>query len=302
MPARVTCPIEPVARGPFRVGFGRLKFVRELEIAAQAARAAGAVILGYYARGSIAVDTKSDDSPVTAADREANAVIVQHLCTAFPGDAVLSEELPDDGARRGKSRVWIVDPLDGTRDFIARTDEFCVHVGLAVDGAPVVGAVFQPTKDALYLAAAGAGAFLENAGVRLPLRVAAAVPREGLRVGVTRTAATGRLKRFLAETGLANRAVAMGASVKLMALARGDLDAVVNFAPNEQDWDTCAPEAILREAGGLYTDTGGRPFVYNGADVTHHQGSVAASPAAHPLMLGLVAPYLARDAGGGASS
>ena len=97
------------------------EFARELEVAALAAREAGAVILAYYARGSIAVDTKSDASPVTAADRDANRVIVDRLRAAFPGDAVLSEELPDDGSRRGKRRVWIVDPLDGTRDFIART-------------------------------------------------------------------------------------------------------------------------------------------------------------------------------------
>lgn len=276
-----------------------MEFTRELEIAARTAREAGAVILGYYARGSIAVDTKSDASPVTAADRDANAVIVGRLRAAFPDDAVLSEELPDDGSRHGKQRVWIVDPLDGTRDFIARTDEFCVHIGLAVAGVPVVGAVFQPTAGALYLAAAGAGAFVESDGGRIPLRVPAHVPPDGLRVGVTRTAATGRLRTFLKETDLAARAVSMGASTKLMALARGDLDAVVNLSPGEQDWDTCAPDAILREAGGTYTDTTGSAFVYNGADVTHRRGSLAAGPAAHALMLKLVAPYARFDAEGG---
>jgi 3'(2'), 5'-bisphosphate nucleotidase len=275
------------------------EFAGELEVAALAAREAGAVILAHYARGSIAVDTKADASPVTAADRDANRIIVERLRAAFPDDAVLSEELPDDGTRRSQRRVWIVDPLDGTRDFIARTDDFCVHIGLAVDGVPVVGAVFRPTAGALFSAAAGAGAFVESDGGRLPLRVPAVNPPEGLRVGVTRTAATSRLRTFLADTGLAARAVAMGASVKLMALARGELDAVINLGPGEQDWDTCAPDAILREAGGLYTDTAGQPFVYNGPDVTHRHGSVAASPAAHPVMLALVAPYARFDAEGG---
>ena len=271
------------------------KFARELEAAAAAAREAGAVILGYYARGAIAVESKVDASPVTAADRDANRVIVDRLRAAFPDDAVLSEELPDDGTRHDKQRVWIVDPLDGTRDFIARTDQFCVHIGLAVDGIPVVGVVFQPTAGALYSAAAGQGAFVETDAGRTPLRVAAHIPPDGLRVGITRTAPTGPLRTFLAETGLGARAVAMGASVKVMALARGDLDAVVNLRPDEQDWDTCAPEAILREAGGSYTDTAGAPFIYNGADITHRRGSVAASAAAHRELLRLVAPYVVSE-------
>lgn len=278
------------------------KFARELEAAATAAREAGAVILAYYARGAIAVESKQDASPVTAADREANRVIVDRLRAAFPDDAVLSEELPDDGSRHGKGRVWIVDPLDGTRDFIARTDQFCVHVGLAVDGVPVVGVVLQPTTGALYSAAAGEGAFVETDGGKTPLRVAATIPPDGLRVGITRTAATGSLRTFLTETGLGARAVAMGASVKVMALARGELDAVVNLRPDEQDWDTCAPEAILREAGGTYTDTTGTSFVYNGADITHRRGSVAASAAAHREVLRLVAPYAVFDAGRSAPS
>jgi 3'(2'),5'-bisphosphate nucleotidase len=278
------------------------KFARELEVAALAAREAGAIILGHYERGAIAVDTKADASPVTAADRDANRAIVARLVAAFPDDAVLSEELPDDGTRHGKQRVWIVDPLDGTRDFIARTDDFCVHIGLAVAGVPVVGAVFQPTAGALYFAADGGGAFVESDGGRVPLRVAALVPAEGPRVGVTRTAATGQLRTFLADTGLGDRAVSMGASVKVMALARGALDAVVNLRPDEQDWDTCAPDAILREAGGRYTDTTGQPFIYNGADIIHRRGSLAASAAAHPVMLGLLRPYAHFDGAGGAGS
>src|SRR5215471_436617 len=109
----------------------------------------------HYANVGIEVQTKPDRSPVTAADLEANAVIVDGLRAAFPGDAVLSEESADDGARLGNRRVWIVDPLDGTRDFVARTGDFCVHVGLAVGGEAVLGVVYRPTTGALYHARRG---------------------------------------------------------------------------------------------------------------------------------------------------
>ncbi|MEO5767647.1 MAG: 3'(2'),5'-bisphosphate nucleotidase CysQ [Polyangia bacterium] len=274
----------------------------EQEIAGLAAREAGEIILRHYARGSIAVETKADFSPVTAADRDANAAILARLMAAFPGDALLSEETPDDLTRLAARRVWIVDPLDGTRDFVARTGEFCVHVALAIDGRPVVGAVFHPVAAMLYTAAAGGGAFAEDArGARTVLRVSELASPSTVRVGVSRTNAAGSLKQLLAETGLAPRAVSMGASVKLMALAGGRLDAVLNLSGNEQEWDTCAPEVVIREAGGLITDTLGHDFRYNQRDVSHHRGSIASNGACHQVMRDLVHPYaLAAGPPGGA--
>src|SRR6185295_7654657 len=114
--------------------------------------AGGQIVAAHYARGELAVESKADRSPVTQADRDASARIVDLLRAALPGDAVLSEELPDDAARLACRRVWIVDPLDGTRDFVARTGQFSVHVGLAVDGEPVVGAVYQPVTEVLFSA------------------------------------------------------------------------------------------------------------------------------------------------------
>ena len=120
-------------------------YARELEAAERAARLGGEAILRHYRRGSdVRIEIKPDQSPVTEADLAANAVIVDLLRAAFPDDGILSEELPDGEERFSKRRVWIIDPLDGTRDFVARTDQFCVHVGLAVDGVAAVGAVFQP--------------------------------------------------------------------------------------------------------------------------------------------------------------
>jgi 3'(2'), 5'-bisphosphate nucleotidase len=256
-----------------------------------AAREAGRVILRHYSEGPVAVDRKADDSPVTVADHEANDAIVSLLRATFPGDALLSEETPDDGARLGRSRVWIVDPLDGTRDFVARTGDFCVHVALAVDGVPCVGIVHHPLSDATYLAARGWGAVVDANNARTPLHVTATAAPADVLLGVSRLNVGAGLRKALTETGLDRRAVAMGASVKLMAVARGALDAVVSFTASESEWDTCAPEVIVREAGGAYTDLDGRPLGYNQADTARRRGTLVSNGACHRALLDLLRPH-----------
>ncbi|HEY4242403.1 MAG TPA: 3'(2'),5'-bisphosphate nucleotidase CysQ [Kofleriaceae bacterium] len=257
-------------------------WARELAAASRIARAGGAIVRAMYELGDIAVDRKADDSPVTAADRAANAEILAMLGEDFPADAVLSEEEADSPARLSASRVWIVDPLDGTRDFVARTGQFSVHVALAVDGRAVVGAVYQPIAGALYAAAAGLGAWLDvDDGARSPLRVSSRVA--SLRVGTSRLNAVGALGAFISSSGVTP--FAMGASTKHCALAAGELDACVNLSPGEQEWDTCAPEVVVREAGGTVTDGDGRPFRYNQRDLAHHRGSLFSNGACHAALL-----------------
>ncbi len=214
---------------------------REHEVACQAARDAGRVILSYYGNPELAFDTKADTSPVTIADKAADALILDRLRTAFPGDAFLTEESPDDPVRLAKNRVWIIDPLDGTRDFLAQTGDFSVHIGLCVD---------EPANAGRCLSAGAPGALSRAArrrrvhGIeRCQSRITTSTRSEPseLRVGISRLNPDEGLGKCLAASGLAPRAVAMGASVKHMALARGDLDAVLNLSPAEQEWDTCAP-------------------------------------------------------------
>jgi len=268
---------------------------REHEVACQAARDAGRVILSYYGNPELVVDTKADTSPVTAADRAADALILDRLRTGFPGDAFLTEESPEDPGRLGKRRVWIIDPLDGTRDFIAQTGDFSVHIGLVVDGQPLLGVVYQPVRQALYHARRGGGAFLDSSGTSSQIRTSTRkVPGE-LRVGISRLNPDEGLGKCLAASGLAPRAVAMGASVKHMALARGDLDAVLNLSPAEQEWDTCAPEVILAEAGCTVSDGDGNPMRYNQKDLFRRRGSVASNGLCHALMLRVMAPCLPEE-------
>jgi 3'(2'), 5'-bisphosphate nucleotidase len=273
-------------------------YARELAVAERAAREAGTVILGYYGRDGVRVEIKPDQSPVTEADLAANRVIVDILGAEFPADAMLSEELPDSDDRLPRSRVWIIDPLDGTRDFVARTDQFCVHVGLAVDGVAVVGAVYQPVAGRLFSARAGGGAFMREgqSPALTVLRSGRVLPSPTeMRVGVSRLNASGRLGQCLAATGLDRRTVAMGASVKYMALARGELDLVINLSPGEQEWDTCAPEIVMREAGCVVTDGDGRAFRYNQRDTGHRRGSIASNGADHATLVAMLRPYFQAD-------
>jgi 3'(2'), 5'-bisphosphate nucleotidase len=272
------------------------RYDQELEVARQAAREAAAILRRHYAQGGIAVETKADHSPVTQADRDANAVIVERIRAAFPDDGVLSEELPDSGGERlGKSRVWIIDPLDGTRDFVARTGDFCVHIALAVEGAGAVGVVARPVTGALFSAVAGAGAFQEAGGERERLQVSPARALGELRIGVSRLNASDRLSACLRAAGLDRHLEVMGASVKHLAVARGALDAVINLSPGECEWDTCAPEMIVREAGGTVTDGRGHPFRYNQPDVAHRRGSIVSNGRCHDQLVALIAPCLDPD-------
>ncbi len=265
----------------------------ELQIAERAARAAGAVIRAHYDRGPIAVDTKADDSPVTQADRDANAAILEILGAAFPADAILSEETPDTDARLTSRRVWIIDPLDGTKDFVNRSGEFAVHVGLAIGGVPVVGAVDLPIAGITYGASLGHGAWRIDGERRTRVHVTTTAALPALRIGTSRAYPSAPLVAFLDEQGIASR-VAMGASTKLVAVAAGDLDAVINLSSGECEWDTCAPEVIVREAGGVYTDGTGVAFRYNLADPKHYRGSICSNTASHAAIVAALTSYVPR--------
>ncbi|HUH01074.1 MAG TPA: 3'(2'),5'-bisphosphate nucleotidase CysQ [Kofleriaceae bacterium] len=267
-------------------------YAAELEAAREACLAAGAIIRTHYEAGPVAATRKADDSPVTAADLEANDAILALLRARFAGDAILSEETTDDRTRLGRARVWIVDPLDGTRDFVARTGDFAVHVGLSVDGRPAVGAVYQPVGDRLFWAARGAGAFVRDGAGERRLRVSEQSELRLARVAVTRLARTDELARFLEATGLGERAENIGASIKMMALAEGRCEVSICLHGREKEWDTCAPEIIVTEAGGVVTDLDGAPFAYNRPAVAHARGILMTNGPLHDTLAALARPYL----------
>lgn len=262
----------------------------ELDVAIAAAEKAGRVLEAHYAEG-VEAERKEDDSPVTAADLASNQILLETLREAFPDDTILSEEANDDPFRVGDPRVWIIDPLDGTRDFIAGTGDFAVLVGLAVDGQPVVGAVHRPVNRTTWYATSGGGAFEVTEAGEKRLRVSTRSELAEMKVGVTRLAMHDNLQKALDANGMAANTQQIGACIKMMALARGDIDVSLCLHGREKEWDTCAPEIIVREAGGVVTDIDGKPFRYNKPDVVHRRGILMTNGRAHQRLAAAFAPF-----------
>ena len=252
-----------------------LTVAEQRDLVTQIARAAGAVAMRHY--GTATSTAKGDDSPVTQADHAANAVIIEALTRAFPGDAILSEESVDSAARLTARRVWVVDPLDGTKEFLAQNGEFSIMIGLVEDGAPVLGVTYQPDGDVLFAAAQGLGAWVERDGTRTALRL---IPRPGaaIRLVGSRSHADPLVTALQQRLGITDVEPCGSVGVKCARIAEGRRDLYVHPVPYMKEWDTCAPEVILREAGGWVSDCRGEPLRYNKPDPCQPLGILAAAP------------------------
>jgi 3'(2'), 5'-bisphosphate nucleotidase len=225
-------------------------------------RDAAAAILGIY-DSDFAVQHKDDDSPLTAADLAAHRCIVDGLARLTPDIPVLSEECADEvptALRRQWRRLWLVDPLDGTREFIKRNGEFTVNIALIEDGVAVFGVVQAPVTGMLWHGGATLGAFHRNDGHDVPLRVRAPATAP-LRVAASRSHRDARTEAFIARMGEVEP-LGLGSSLKFCKLAEGGLDVYPRFGPTSE-WDTAAGQCVLEGAGGAVVDPQGRPFRYN---------------------------------------
>jgi 3'(2'), 5'-bisphosphate nucleotidase len=271
---------------------------RELEVACRLAREGGELVLRYHrARegdpGGLAVDLKVGDEPVTEADRAVNQLLWTRLREAFPGDALLTEELPDDGSRHGAARCWLVDPIDGTKDFIAGRPGFSVMIGLLQAGAPVLGVVYQPLGDVLYYATAGQGAYRRRGeGAPERLRVSAVRELSAVRMVSSASHPAPAVEALRAQAGISDELSIGSVGIKLSLIAAGERDLYINPMGRTKLWDTCGPEVILREGGGSLTDGHGRPLDYRGADLSHRSGLVASNGLVHDEALARLRPLL----------
>jgi 3'(2'), 5'-bisphosphate nucleotidase len=233
-----------------------------LERVRSIAEAAGAAILEVYA-SEFAVTHKDDRSPLTAADRAAHTLIVEGLAKLEPRLPILSEESDQSelGDRRSWRSYWLVDPLDGTKEFIKRNGEFTVNIALIEEGRPVLGVVLAPALDLEYCASLGQGAFKRRRDGGLePIRVTRP-PAAPLRVVGSRSHASPELAGFLDALG-PHELKPMGSSLKICLVAEGAADVYPRLGPTSE-WDTAAAQAVLECAGGSMIDTDGRPLVYN---------------------------------------
>lgn len=265
-----------------------LDLTKELAFASRLAREAATIVNTFYV-GSSEVRYKSDDEPVTEADRSANQHIVARIGAVFPEDGILSEESKDDFVRLKKSRVWIVDPLDGTKEFIARNGEFSIMIGLAVEGRAVLGVVQQPATGLLYAGAAGLGAFLYEDGERIELKVSECGELRNMIMVSSRSHRQQIVDRIRAQLNITRERVSGSVGLKVGLIARQLADLYIHPSPGCKEWDLCAPHAVLEAAGGQISDCWGNPLRYNRRDVRAHNGLVATNGVLHGLVTETVA-------------
>jgi myo-inositol-1(or 4)-monophosphatase len=201
------------------------------------------------------VQTKSDRSPVTSVDHAVNRILHEMQRREFPQDGWLSEESPDDSARLNNQRVWIVDPIDGTKALVNRIPEFCISAALIERGAPVVAAILNPSTDELFTAVRGGGLFLN--GLRVPASHA-----HDVKPVIMVNAAEFRIDRWstLAETARCRPMYSIANALALVAAGR--VQAALTIEP-ENEWDLAAGVLLIEESGGVISDAAGKPFTFN---------------------------------------
>jgi len=267
----------------------------ELRVACELARTAGAAILEQY-EGPLNIKQKNledDVEPVTQADMIANELIVSGLKREFPDDGILAEESVDTERRLGKSRVWMVDPLDGTNGFIDGNGDFAVQIGLTEDGQCVLGVVYQPLTGVLYRAVRNAGTWIERPEFE-PARATVSDTKRlsEMRLAASRSHRSPRMNRVVATLGFEAEVQRGSVGIKIGLLVEQQCDVYIHLSSRTKQWDTCAPEVILTEAGGRISDLFGYPLNYNVPDVQNRNGLVASNGVSHDLIIETLAALL----------
>jgi 3'(2'), 5'-bisphosphate nucleotidase len=262
---------------------------RELETARAVALEAAALVASFTGR-PLGVEHKSGGEPVTQADLQSSELIVRRLRQAFPADAVLSEEMPDDGERLVNPRVWMIDPIDGTRDFVRGEAGYVVMLGLCIAGRPLVGAVVQPATRQVWMGAVGMGAWKESpGGERTPLRVSAIHKSSDIRLVSSKSHRSEYYQRFRRALGVEDELALGSVGLKVALIAEGSRDLYVYPGSQTKIWDSCGPEAILTAAGGRITDCSGGALGYTNPTLQNPNGLVASNGCVHDVAIQVVA-------------
>jgi 3'(2'), 5'-bisphosphate nucleotidase len=258
----------------------------DLERLSAIARAAGEGIMRLYER-DFRVDYKGPGDPVTDADREANALICSRLAAEFPGAAIVAEESASEfyANYRDHERVFFVDPLDGTREYVAKNGQFVVMIGLLEGNAATLGVVYAPASGTLWYGARGLGAFRREAdGSERPIRVTDVSEPEQSRLTVSRSRRSERLRQTLQRIA-PSQVVPMGsAGLKGALVAEGSVDGYLAVGTAGKHWDACASDALVSAAGGLVSDLQGQPIDYRAPELELSRGLLAANPVLHEAL------------------
>lgn len=257
----------------------------DLALAVQAVREAGVVVMQAFGTEQ-EVTHKSPDQPLTQADLASDAILKQRLLGPRPGYGWLSEETADTRARLACELVWIVDPIDGTRSFVAGRPEFAISIGLAQRGKAQLGVIYNPASNELYTAIVGQGAYKSRRGVGASGRQGVESPEDRLRVALPAgraiiAASRSEIQRGDFEAFMSDHDILPVGSTayKLAKVAEGAAHVYISRGP-KSEWDLCAGDLIVTEAGGQVTDLAGATLQYNRPD-PHITGVVAAHAALH---------------------
>jgi 3'(2'), 5'-bisphosphate nucleotidase len=230
--------------------------------------AAGRLIMEIYNLPDRNIEKKIDNSPVTKADKEANLLICSELERLFPNIPIITEEgdIPPYSIRKHYDYYWLVDPLDGTKEFINRNEEFSVHIALMHENRPILGVCHLPAFNETFFAAKGCGAFRQKDGKTILLQADTfSMTQSGLAIAVTRSHFNQATADFIADFNFP-RLIARGSSLKMLLIAAGEAHLHPRFGTT-MEWDTAAPQIIVEEAGGSITLFDGSPMPYNKEDL-----------------------------------
>ena len=264
----------------------------DLEVARRLVLETGRLVMARY--GRVERETKAHDEPVTEADREANTHLVEGLSNAFSGDGILAEESAPRPEWWHKPRVWCIDPIDGTKEFLAQNGEFAVMVGLAVGSRPALGVVLLPARDVLYWGGPELGAFEERPAGSTPkaLRVSDTSDIPSMYVAISRSHRSRRVDEMSRLLGITREQRSGSTGIKLGMVARGDVDLYLHPSRGTKRWDSCGPEAILVGAGGRLTDCRGRLIDYDTDEVENTSGLIASNGRRHDEIVERVRPVV----------
>ena len=246
-------------------------FEKELEVSLEAALKAVPYILEIYNSGNLGVEIKDDNSPVTKADKIADKLIREHLSKNFPNYALLTEEFVDDKTRLNNDYVFIVDPIDGTKEFVAHSGEFTINIGLSYKHEAVMGVIVLPATGDIYYGIKGVGAFYKKDGKITKIHVNSRT--NDLTTLVSRFHSNeieqSTIKKYSDRIKYQK---VIGASTKGCIIAKGEAELSYRFSSNTKEWDTCAMQAIVEAAGGFILKFDGEPIRYNREDVYNRGG------------------------------
>ncbi|GAB1265521.1 3'(2'),5'-bisphosphate nucleotidase CysQ [Aurantivibrio infirmus] len=232
---------------------------------------AGIAIMGIYQKNTeFSVELKKDDTPLTQADMSAHKILVEGLSQLIVDTPILSEEadLPPFEERRTWPLYWLIDPLDGTKEFISRNGEFTVNVALIYQGKPVLGVVYIPASGESYVGARGLGAYKVLDGEKKTISVRKLEANQDPTIVASRRHGVEQVEKILAKLRVnfgAAKAISIGSSLKFCLIAEGKADLYPRTGPTSE-WDTAAAQAVLEAAGGQVVDTEFSPLVYNQKD------------------------------------